>query len=197
MAAQATNPIDTPEAFDTFTLDGRKAPGLATLQGGGNRKDKIEQQQAPDGTGAFTLVKGAEMSAPTYLIEVWLAEHFKALGPWLDMLNAGRRRRPPRVYKYADQRTAHNGISAVVVEDIGPLAKIGPRKWGIAVAFQEYKKRRPYGGAPKQDPAFLKDLRDKVTRQNEVVAAKAAQLKSASEDGAIVAKNPFPDLLKQ
>jgi hypothetical protein len=176
--ATVGNPLDNPTAFDTFALDGISPPGLTMLKGGGNRKDKFENQQAPGFAGAFTVFRMEEISAIDYEIVVWTPEHFEKLRSFLDLLNTGRKKRPPKIWKLTDPRVAHNNITDVCVVDVSALQRVGPGKYSLGIAFTEYRKRKPYGGAPKRAKS---ELEKKVEAQNEENKALRAQLEAAEK----------------
>jgi hypothetical protein len=147
----STNPITTPRAYDTFTLDGTVCPGIARIKSGGNREQEWQEQQTPGQTGANIVFRYEKVARITYMVEVWAGTQFDAFAAFLSMLAAGKDRRPVRVYTLLDLRVAHNRIRNVAYWNCGPQEQLEPGKWGFELAFVEKPKRKPMGG-PLQAP---------------------------------------------
>lgn len=142
-----SNPLNNPNSFDIFTLDGVKSPGLSKIKSGGDRAQEWQDQKAPGFAGAFTVFRGEALTKISYDIELWLPEHFAAWDKFVAMLNEGKDRRPnPRVYTLVDLRVAHNNVTTVSYAEIGSQTNPSPGKWVYSLVLKENKKRKPIGG---------------------------------------------------
>lgn len=177
------NPIESPSLYNYFLLAGVRSPGLATLDSGGERAQKWEDQQAPGFSGKVTIFRGEEISKVSYTLTLWSVEHFNALDTYLATLRAGTKKRPPRVYDLVDPAISHNEIKSVAVASIGPLKKAAPGKWEVKFEFTEYRKLKAAGGAIK--PATTQQQKD---NEKDAQTVKALQTELAAMDAASKAK---------
>lgn len=153
---ETTNPRALPEAYDRFFLDGEPHPGISTISSGGDRKTKIEGQQALGDTGASTVIRGEELGEITYQIRVGYINpttssvaQLAELGTWLEGIRRGRNRRPKQVYDFVDLRLDHNAYSRVIVRNVSSIQQLAPGLWGVTIEFAEWKKRQAAGGPVK------------------------------------------------
>ncbi|KYG11408.1 hypothetical protein BE21_57500 [Sorangium cellulosum] len=179
--ADVQNPLDTPDAFNFFTVDGLRSPGLALLTSGGNREDEFVHQQSPMLAGAYTVFRGQKNSSVTYQIQLWTTEHFEAWKAFVEALKAGRKKRPPKVWRLADQRVAHNDILTVSVGNIGAQMKIGPTKFAYEVTFIENRKRKPWGGPAKPPKNKWEERVVRQEAENNALREQLAAAKKAAE----------------
>ena len=156
------NPIEAPGLYDYFLLGGMRSPGLATLESGGDRAQRWENQQSPLTAGATTIFKGEEISKVSYTLTLWTIEHFTAWDAFAATLRAGTKTRPPRVYDLVEPSVAHNEIKAVAVASVGPLKRASPSRWTVLIELTEYRKPKPSGGA-------VKPATTEAERQNEAL----------------------------
>lgn len=155
----AAHPSENPTLYEHPTLENVPIPGTRVVRtGGGERSQKVEQQQQPGFAGAFTLVKLEDMATVSYRIECADKPAWEAVIPFLQVLRKGMRQRPkPAQYRFSDPALEHNEIRSVVVQSIGGLTKTDPSGlWSVEVTFAEWKKRVPVGGptAPRDDSEF-------------------------------------------
>lgn len=170
-----TTPLTNPEAFDIFTLDGVKSPGLSKIKSGGDRPHDWQDQRAPGYAGAFTVDRGELLTRIVYEIKLWLPEHFEAWEPWVAMLTEGKERRPPRRYTLVDLRTVHNKIRTVSYGNVGPQMQGGSGEWLYEVTLKEIQRRKPIGGAVGAKSELEKDIAARSAR----IAVKLDQAKAA------------------
>jgi hypothetical protein len=142
----STNPITDPRSHDVFALDGVTCPGLSTIKSGGAREQDWQQQPQMLSTSVNLVLRKELPSEITYLIEVWSGPQFAAWETFIAMLNAGKAKRPPRVYKLSDLRVSHNGINQVVYGSCSAQMKLAPGKWGYELTLKEKPKVKPIGG---------------------------------------------------
>lgn len=137
---------ERPTAYDFFTLDGERSPGIAIITSGGNRKEKIQDQQQPLTTGANTVVQGSENSVITYQLQLWEIGHLQTWRRWESMFLAGRKQRPnPRVYTIVDLNVSW--LTKVIYEDMTPQKPEKPGgPWTRTLVLHEYNRVKPYGG---------------------------------------------------
>lgn len=163
--------LTTPRSFDFFRLDGERSPGRAIIMGGGNRKEKIQDQQQPLTTGANTVVQGSENSVITYQLHMWEPGHFDTWRRWEAMFLEGRKKRPnPRVYALVDLNISW--LTKVIYEDMTPQKDEKPGgPWTRTLVLHEYNRVKPYGG-----PIVPGFLDKQLTAQNQLNAALQNQL---------------------
>jgi hypothetical protein len=147
--ALVDTPFENPTAYNSITIEGVDTPGLCTFKGGGDRKLKIEGQQAPGFTGAFTVCRGEELPTIDYEIHVWTKEDYRALQELAAKLRAAQKKRPPKILELVDLAVAHNEIARVVVASVGAFTSPKTGKWFLPVSFAAWQKRKPIGGVPK------------------------------------------------
>jgi hypothetical protein len=169
MADDRPDPLTNPEAFDGFLLDAVPSPGLAEHLSGGERKVKYEDQMAPGNEGAFTIRRGTELALIDYQLVLWAVEHFRKIGPYLDMIEAGRKKVPEKAYAFVDHRVTHNRIQQVVVSVVGALKKLAPGKWAIPITLKEFKKRKPSGGAVKAPKSDAEKKVEALSNENQAL----------------------------
>lgn len=176
-------PLEQPFAYDTITLDQQLVALACIIKSGGEREMDFQIQQAPGFGGAFTVMRLEQISAVEYEFHMWLPVHFLAWDGLVAMLNAGRKKRPPRVYKLGDLRLAGTEITDIACVGIGPQFIVSPGKWGRVVKFTEYRKRRPVGGPLRPGPldAAVKDAQADLAAANKDLAA--AQVAAAKATG--------------
>lgn len=179
----SVNPITSPRVHDTFTLDGEACPGLTTITSGGAREQEWQEGQTPGEREATVNFRIEKIARVTYDVQVWKGAQFDAWEKFIAMLNAGKARRPPRVYTINDPRTVHNGIKLVAYASCGPQKLVSPGKWSYELSFVEKPKRKPIGGAVKAPAnaveAKIKELGD----DNTALAAQLAALQAAQAKG--------------
>ncbi|MFT3773015.1 MAG: hypothetical protein QM820_47130 [Minicystis sp.] len=173
-----SDPIRNPTAYDFFTIDGVKSPGVSRIKSGGDRAENWQNQQAPGFAGAFTVFRYEEISKLTYEIDLFSTEQFAEWETFVAMLNEGKDRRPPRVYTLVDLRVAHNKITSVAYASVSALQQPTPgeAKWTFEVTFTEYRKRKPTGG-PVQPPR--NSIETKIDELNKDNAALTKQRDAA------------------
>lgn len=178
-----SNPIQEPTLYDYITLSGTRSPGLCVLEGGGDRSQKWDSQQAPGFAGAITIFKGEEIGEVSYQFILWKVEHFKAWDDFAAMLRAGTKKRPPRVYDLSDPAVSHNEIKAVAVASVGAMKKIGPSKWGPVVKFTEYRKPKPTGGPIKPAQTAQEKENEALNTENKALDKQLAAMQAAKAAG--------------
>lgn len=165
----STNPIKDPRSHDVFALDSVTCPGLSTIKSGGDREQEWQQQPQLLSTSVNIVLRKELPSSITYLIEIWAGPQFERWDSFIAMLNAGKAKRPPRVYRLSDLRIAHNGINQVVYGSCGPQLKLAPGKWGYELTLKEKPKVKAIGG-PAQ-PA-----KSELEKRNEALNATVVDL---------------------
>lgn len=146
----AADPSENPTIYEHPALENVPIPGTRVVRtGGGERSQKVEQQQQPGFAGAFTLVKIEDMATVSYRIECADKPARDAVRSFLEVLRKGQKQRPrPAVYRFSDPALEHNEIRSVVVSSLGGWTKADPSGlWSVEVTFSEWKKRVPVGGA--------------------------------------------------
>jgi hypothetical protein len=175
-----SNPIENPSIYNYFLLGGVRSPGLATIESGGDRAMKWENQQSPLTAGAITIFKGEEISKVSYTLTLWTPEHFTAWDAFASMLRAGSKKRPPQVWDLVDPALLHAEIKSVALATLSPAPKkVAPSKWTVSVEFTEYRKPKPSGGPVKpaqneQEKANEALNNDNKALEQQLAAAKAA-----------------------
>jgi hypothetical protein len=178
------NPIQDASLFDYFLLGGVRSPGIASIDSGGERSMKWENQQSPLTAGAITIFKGEEISKVSYTLTLWTVEHFTAWDAFAATLRAGSKKRPPQIYDLVDPAISHCEIKAVALASIGPIKKSAPSKWNCTVEFTEYRKPKPSGGAVK--PAQTEQEKQNEALNNE---NKALEKELAAKQAVAAAEN--------
>jgi hypothetical protein len=176
-------PFENPEAYDSITLDGVDTPGLCTFKGGGDRKRKIESQQAPGFGGAFTLDRGEEVPSIDYEIHVWTLDQYKALQVLAAKLRQTQKSRPPKVIQLVDLAIAHNEIARVVCEVLGAFQSSKPGRWFLPVKFIEWRKRKPLGGVPKSPLRPAQELALRIAADTADLTQQFKAMEIAAERG--------------
>jgi len=149
----STNPFDSPDAFDFFTLDKVKSP-LCYITSGGHRIQQVQKLQAPGFGGAFTAFRIEEISDVEYEFVAWDASQYAVIEAFAEKLVAGSRKRPVKSYTFLDLRLRHIGIKQVSPYDISPIDKPkGSQLRRFTCKFVESKKLVPFGGVPSAAPA--------------------------------------------
>lgn len=138
--------IEQPRDFDVFYLDADKCPGRAIITSGGERRDKIQDQQQPLTAGANTVVQYAENAVLTYQIYMWELAQLQKWQTWEAMFLTGRKRKPnPRVYGLTDLNVSW--ITRVIFESMAPQKNEKPGgPWTRTLVLHEYNRVKPYGG---------------------------------------------------
>lgn len=177
------NPITSPETHDTFTLDRVPCPGLTTISGGGAREQEWQDGQTPGEREATVNFRIEKIARVTYTVEVWKVVGFNDWEKFIAMLNAGKARRPPRVYTINDPRIAHNGIRLVAYASCGPQLRGPPGKWSYELSFVEKPKRKAIGGAVKAPANAVEAKIKEISDDNTALAAQLAALQAAQAKG--------------
>lgn len=182
----AVNPITSPRLFDTFTLDYLPCPaGKTVIKSGGNRQLEFSEQQAPLTTGAMTVLRFEKIAHVTYTAHLWLPEHFDRWDPWMAMLNAGKEKRPPRVYVCVDPRTIHNKLTLLTYEEVGPLMQPEPGKaeYTYDMQFIEWRRPKPIGGPvkPPENPLEQEILGQEMANRAMTDALKVLEAAEAAK----------------
>jgi len=143
-----SNPIDQPWLYDYITIDDEKVPVLVKHASGFDREVVVEQQQSPGYAGAYTVVKQEKLMEGTFRFMCWLPAHFATMDALIARFNAGKLKRPPRVYRIGDAAVAHNQLKQIVIGKISPLIEVShsPIMYAYDIGVFEYRKRRPIGG---------------------------------------------------
>lgn len=143
-----SNPIDSPDLFDLYTLDGRRSPGITKITSGGERALNWTKQQGMLTVGASTILRYEEIATVTYQHTLWDVAQFPEWDEWAQFLNSAVDVRPPKAWVLGDERLKHCRIAAVALEKLGPQM-VGGRggPWTHTVQFTAYKKPKPLGGA--------------------------------------------------
>ena len=175
-------PLEQPYVYDTITLDQQLVALACIIKGGGGRTVEFQNQQAPGFGGAFTVMRMEQISTVDYEFHMWLPVHFQAWDRLVAMLNAGRKKRPPRVYKLGDLRLAGTEITDIACVGIGPQFIVTPGKWGRVVKFTEYRKRRPIGG-PLAPKSAREEKIDALNTENKALEVQLAAAKAAVSTG--------------
>jgi hypothetical protein len=175
------DPITNPTANDRITLDGKEVPVLCERMEGGDRKQAVEQHRSPGYAGAYTVVKGEDLSAVTYRFHLWKPRHFQDFRPWLDTFKAAMKKRPPRVFTLGDPSVAHNEIKQVIIGSMSARVTVARGRYAYDIGFHEYRKRRPIGGVAV--PAKDKDDEANQARmaRNENASATLASMQALEE----------------
>ncbi len=181
----APNPITHPRLFDSFSLDGKRAPGgLARIKNGGNRAMEYQEAQTPGEVGANLILRFQHVSRITYGIELWTKEHFDTWNPWIADIMAGKDLRPnPRVYKLQDARVAHNKINLLVFTECSSLLDLAPGKWCYEVSFGEKPKQKRIGGPVKAPANSVEAKIAALGAENKALDAQLAALNAAKKGG--------------
>jgi hypothetical protein len=178
-----TNPIKDPRSHDIFSLDGVDCPGLSTIKSGGDREQEWQQQAVMLSTSVNIVLRKELPSSITYLIEVWSGPQFTRWEAFIAMLNQGKAKRPPRVYRLSDPRVAHNAINQVVYGSCSAQQKLAPGKWGYELKLLEKPKAKPLGG-PAQPAKTEQERRNDALNQEAVNLGKQlAALQAAAAKG--------------
>jgi hypothetical protein len=179
----STNPITSPRTHDTFTLDGVVCPGLTTITAGGAREQEWQEGQTPGETTANVNFRIEKIARVTYTVEVWKVAGFDAWTTFIAMLNAGKARRPPRVYTINDPRLAHNAIKLVAYASCGPQKLGSPGKWSYELSFVEKPPRKKIGGAIKAPANAVEAKIKEISDDNKALAGQLATMQAAQKAG--------------
>lgn len=189
----AADPLDNPELWLRPTLDGQPVPGTrVVLTSGGERALKVEQAQMVGYAGAFTAVRGEEMTTLSYRIECADAPARAAVRTWLEVMRIGQQRKgqgvvgqifKPAVYRIFDPALEHNQIANVLCKSIGrwyrPNEKSG--LWAVDITFAEWKKPVKIGGivAPRAKTQTEQEIENQQAQNKALEARVAAAKKEA------------------
>lgn len=174
-----SDPFTNPTAYDFFTLDGNRHPGVSYIESGGERTEDFQDQQVPLTTGATTIFRFEPNGEITYTIALWNKPGENQIGSWeifVAMLNEGKARRPqPRVYTLADERLADVKIASVSFKGLGPRMIKRGDKMLVKLTLKEVRRQRPYGGVAVPDnPAFANEA-DRLRNDINALRAQRAQ----------------------
>ncbi|MFO0588839.1 MAG: hypothetical protein U0441_14915 [Polyangiaceae bacterium] len=172
----AADPSEAPNLWDHPTLEGQPIPGTRVVRtSGGDRSQKVEQQQQPGYAGAFTMVKLEDMATVSYRIECVDKAARDAVKPFLEVLRKGQKQRPkPAVYRFSDPALEHNEIRSVVVQSIGGWTRDEKRNlYSVDLVLAEWKKRVPVGGptAPRAKTDIEKQI-EALNDENKKLASR-------------------------
>jgi hypothetical protein len=181
-----TNPIDQPWLYDYITLDDEKIAVLVKRTGGFDREQVVEQQQSPGYAGAYTVVKQEKLIEGTYRFMCWEPAHFTTMGALIARFNAGKQKRPPRVYRLGDPAVAHNQLKQIVIGKISPLIEVShsPIMYAYDIGVYEYRKRKPIGGVAVPEKTATDKQIELVAAQNAALQGQLDALAKAQSTGA-------------
>ena len=173
-AAGAPTVIESPEDYDTFTLDGMVSPGKSEISSGGSAKEKVEDQQQLLTRGANTVVRGTVNAVTTYKLTLFTIDQLNAWKVWEKMFLEGKARTPkPRVYQLQDLR--YSWVGRVIFEEMTPQATDKPGgPWSRTLTLHQYNSVSQYGG-----PIRVTSADKEIAAQQIATNAAADRLKDA------------------
>lgn len=149
-----TTVLDAPATRDYFTLDGKRSPGVCSIESGGEFKVEVTDQRQPLTQGAATVVRGIMNAVTTYKLTLWTDPDLAAYDRMEAQLIEGARRTPkPRVWKLVDLR--YRWVAQVIIESISPEKVDKPGgPWIRSLVFHQYGRLKPVGGPLKPPDAI-------------------------------------------
>ena len=138
---------DNPSARDYFTLDGKRSPGVARIDSGGEFKVEIADQRQPLTTGSASVVRGVMNTVTTYTLTLWTPDDLAAWNRMEAQLLEGARRTPkPRVWAFTDLR--YSWVAQVILEELPPEKHDKPGGPWIrgGLKLHQYGRVKPIGG---------------------------------------------------
>lgn len=176
---------ETPNAFNTYQLDGIICPGTA-VPSSGEASEKIDDQRSPLTTGANTVVMFSQNPVVTYDHTLITIEQLRAWDVWQAMLLEGRQRRPPRVYNIIDLRGTW--LKRVIFEKVGMQQVDRPGgPWKRSLVLHTWNKVKPYGGPVK--PGYLDP---EIAEKNKSIADRAVRRSTAKQAAGFKNGKPKP-----
>ena len=137
----ALNPIDDPEAYDLFVVEGVLAPGIVAKGGivGFKREHTFEFKKGKGKKGAPPTLTQLPEAKGSVKFLLWTAEHFQE---WDESFRAKWQYDPTKKKKQAigvfHPTLAKNGVTAVVCTSIGEETSEGNGLWSITLELSEY-----------------------------------------------------------
>lgn len=151
----SANPLESPSEWDKLNVAGVDNPGIFRLDGGGGRTYKWEVKDPAGGQGGFVTYRGWKLSenikAKFLLWEAaQIAEFYNTYLPLLQYDSTKQAPKPVTVFHPA---LLANGITSVVVNEIGPMLdeSQGKQLWSVTIDLTEY------GPPPKKNATTTPD----------------------------------------
>lgn len=151
----SANPLEAPEAWDKLNVAGVDNPGLFSLAGGGGRLYRWEVKDPAGGQGGFVTYRGWKLSENIKAkFQFWTATQIAEFyGSFLPLLQYDATKQAPKPVDVFHPALLANGITSVVVNEIGPLTdeSQGKQLWSVTIDLTEY------GPPPKKNATSTPD----------------------------------------
>jgi hypothetical protein len=137
----SASPIQSPGIYNKLVVTGRVCPGVFVLQGGGARAYNWDKKKASGAQGATSTYRGWDPSdgiKGKFL--VWTdPDIFELTDEFLPLLQYDATKTAPKPIQVYHPALALNQITAVTVDEIGPLTHEGKGLWSITVEMSEFR----------------------------------------------------------
>lgn len=172
------NPIDHPDLYEAIEIDGRRSPGLVTLDGH-DRNEKWDIKSADGAGGARTTYKGEEItqfSASFYLVKdpILGIDEFAAWESFAAIIRKSLANpKKPTALKIYHPDLAANDIKTISYATFGGMKHDGKGGATVVVKFLEYRPAKKKGGSPLPKPLEKPDPNADLKKQLEDLLAEA------------------------
>ena len=145
-APVATDPISTPDAWNYVVLGGSISPGQAKVTGC-TRKHKWDVPDAKGTAGANPKYNKPELAEPVVELTLWETAQFETLNNFIATAEASLATNPKTALPFEYPEAARNGITDVVVLELGELGGDAKAGWKWTIRLQEYRKPKVVAGS--------------------------------------------------
>lgn len=148
MSEGVPNPLDFPDLWDHFLLNGQVSPGQALVAGAG-RPRKWDEQNGTGNSGATLKFNGEGLAEFSVELTFWETVHFDEWAEFKALLEppGGTRPKALDIYHPALEDAK---IKTVVVADVSQLTQDGDDgKWKVKIDFKQYREPKPAAAVPK------------------------------------------------
>lgn len=138
--ADIVNPLVAPDLWDKIQVAGVENPGLFVLAGGGSRQYSWDLKEPQGGQGGFATYKGWALSDGIKAkFKLWTPEQIALFySTFLPLLQYDATKQEPKPVAVYHPALYANGITSVIVKDIGPLTDEGAQMWVVDVEMAEF-----------------------------------------------------------
>lgn len=132
----AWNPIDNP--VDHILVMGKASPGLATLEGAGDKR-RYDERRGYGLSGAFIVYRGQLLARWIVHIRLYTPEDWDAWAAWRPLLSAVPTTRRGKALDVWHPHLEELGVSSGVVEEISQPAQTADGEWTISIRMLQFR----------------------------------------------------------
>jgi len=138
LLAGVPDPLSFAEQWDSFTIGGRRSPGLISEWDAG-RANEWDVKKGKGAKGATLTYTGETPAEPKFTLQFWLPRHFAEWSVFRALLAYDPSKKGITALDIYHPALADLEITSVVVKSIGAIRKAGPTLWEVALEFIQYK----------------------------------------------------------